>query len=344
MTTFRKSHRFTCAVALGFVSITAAQAQDHPDPPDPRDRSEVESVLAKAPEVSGEDLRDLHIVLLASEKDHGLHEHDYPLWQKNWQLLLGGAKSGSNATQLNMFGPANKIDPEEMKAGALSVKVTTAWEWPSKEQFQDADLIAAFSVVNWSDERNAELQDFLSRGGGFVVIHMGCVVGDGVGLDDEVAELIGLDWNWDYTRWRHGPMNLDIAKPDDPICLGLPKRMYFLDEAYWPLYGDRSKVGIIATSKETAGNFALRDKDGNLVFDNMDAIQQKWPEEPTKDEPMFWTYEYGKGRVYGCILGHYDWTFDDPYYRILLLRGMAWAAGESPYRFDPLVLRGTTVK
>ncbi len=41
-----------------------------------------------------------------------------------------------------------------------------------------------------------------------------------------------------------------------------------------------------------------------------------------------------------CILGHYTWTFDDPYFRILLLRGMAWAAGESPYRFERLVLRG----
>jgi len=344
MTAFRKSNPFICAFTMIFVSIAAAQAQDHPDPPDPRSRSEVESVLAKAPKVSSENLRDLHIVLLASEKDHGLNEHDYPLWQKNWQLLLGGVKSGSDAAQINMFGPANKVDPEAMKAGAPNVKVTTAWEWPSKEQFQNADLIAASSVVNWTEERNAELHEFLSRGGGFVTIHMSCVVEDGVGLDDEVAELIGLDWNWDYTRWRHGPMNLDIAKPDHPICLGLPKRMYFMDEAYWPLYGDRSKVSIIATSKETAGNFAVRDKDGNLVFDTVEAIQQKWPEEPTKDEPMFWTYEYGKGRVYGCILGHYDWTFDDPYFRILLLRGMAWAAGESPYRFDPLVLRGATVK
>ena len=45
-------------------------------------------------------------------------------------------------------------------------------------------------------------------------------------------------------------------------------------------------------------------------------------------------------RVFGCTPGHYTWTFDDPYFRIIFLRGMAWAAGESPYRFDPLVMRG----
>lgn len=344
MTIFQKGSLFISAVAVVCVSISTAQAREHPEAPEPRSRSDVESVLAKAPKVLEENLRNLEIVLLASEKDHGLNEHDYPLWQKNWQMLLGGVKSGSDATQLNMYGPANKVDDEALKAGAPNVTVTTAWEWPSKEQFQNADLIAAFSVVDWSEERNAELNAFLARGGGFVLIHMSCVVQDGLGLDNEVAEMIGLSWHWDYTRWRHGPMNLDIVKSDHPICLGLPKQLYFLDEAYWPLYGDRSKVTIIATSKETAKNFALRHEDGKLDFSNMAAIQQKWPQEPTKDEPMFWTYEYGKGRVFGCILGHYTWTFDDPFFRILLLRGMAWAAGESPYRFDPLVLRGATVK
>jgi type 1 glutamine amidotransferase len=36
-------------------------------------------------------------------------------------------------------------------------------------------------------------------------------------------------------------------------------------------------------------------------------------------------------------LGHFTWTFDDPYFRTLLLRGIAWAGGASPYRFDPLI-------
>jgi type 1 glutamine amidotransferase len=98
----------------------------------------------------------------------------------------------------------------------------------------------------------------------------------------------------------------------------LPETIHVLDEAYWPLKGDRSKITVLATSEETIS------KDS----------------EQTKPEPMFYTYEHGKGRVFSCILGHYTWTFDDPYVRILLLRGMAWAAGESPYRFDRLVLRG----
>ncbi|MDH3246986.1 MAG: hypothetical protein OEM26_20350, partial [Saprospiraceae bacterium] len=143
-----KSPLLIYVIALIFLSITTAAAQDHPSPPDPRNRSEVEAILAIAPGINRNSLRDLHIVLLASEKDHGLHEHDYPLWQQNWAMLLGGSQSGSEATQLNMYGPASDVDRDEMYAGAPNVKVETAWDWPSKEQFQKADLIVAFSVVN----------------------------------------------------------------------------------------------------------------------------------------------------------------------------------------------------
>ena len=32
----------------------------------------------------------------------------------------------------------------------------------------------------------------------------------------------------------------------------------------------------------------------------------------------------GKGRVFGFQPGHYTWSFDDPYFRIMLLSGIAW--------------------
>jgi len=59
---------------------------------------------------------------------------------------------------------------------------------------------------------------------------------------------------------------------------------------------------------------------------------------------MFWTFQQGSGRVFGSVPGHYARVFDDPYLRLLLLRGIAWAAGESPYRFDSLVLSGANVR
>lgn len=300
------------------VSLQIASNLLAAEAPKPRSRSEIESVLAKAPKPPArQKLRELNIVLVAFKKDHGQNEHDYPLWQKRWAVLLGGKDAGRE-NQVNLYGPAPKGKKKLTLAGAPKVNVSTAYGWPSKEQFEKADLIAAFCYIQYDKEKLMELEKFLSRGGGFVILHPAVIIPKGVNLVDETAELIGLAWQYDYTRWRHGQMSLKIAAADHPICLGLPGTIDLLDEAYWPLKGDRSKITILATSDETVS----KDSD------------------QTKPEPMFYTYEYGKGRVFSCILGHYTWTFDDPYFRILMLRGMAWAANESPYRFDRLVMRG----
>ncbi len=312
-----KSKAFIYVLFVATISSHLASSLWAAEAPKPRSRSEAEAVLAKAPEPPARrKLRELNVVLVAFKKDHGANEHDYPLWQKRWAVLLGGKKAGQEK-QVNLYGPAPK-GQKRVLAGAPKVQVSTAYGWPSKEQFKKADLIAMFCYVQWDEQKLEEMQEFLSRGGGVVILHPAVIVPKGKDITDQLAKLIGLAWEYDYTRWRHGPMDLKISTPDHPICMGLPETIHFLDEAYWPLKGDLGKVTVLGTSDETVS------KDS----------------EQTKPEPMFYIYEYGKGRVFSCILGHYTWTFDDPYCRILLLRGMAWAASESPYRFDPLVLRG----
>ena len=300
------------------ISLQIASGLWAAEAPKPRSLSEVEAVLAKAPKPpASRELRELNVVLVAFKKDHGPNEHDYPLWQKRWAVLLGGKEAGQEQ-QVNLYGPAPKAKQKMALAGAPKVQVSAAYGWPSKEQLKTADLIAAFCYVQWDEQKLGDLEEFLSRGGGFVILHPAVIIPEGKDITEQLTKLIGLAWEYDYTRWRHGPIDLKIAVPEHPICLGLPETIHFLDEAYWPLKGDLGKVTVLATSNETIS------KDS----------------QQTKAEPMFYAYECGKGRVFSCILGHYTWTFDDPYFRILLLRGMAWAAGESPYRFDRLVLRG----
>jgi type 1 glutamine amidotransferase len=57
-------------------------------------------------------------------------------------------------------------------------------------------------------------------------------------------------------------------------------------------------------------------------------------------QPQLWTTEPGKGRVLVSIPGHYSWTFDDPLYRILVLRGIAWVTREPVDRFNDIVWLG----
>lgn len=221
--------------------------------------------------------RSLQLVLVASKQDHGPGQHDYPAWQTNGTRLLG---SSSNLT------------------------ASTAWEWPSPEQFEHSDvLILYFWNHNWSEGRYRQLDDFLARGGGVVVLHSATIADKDPEL---LAERIGLSAQPVRTGYRHTPIDLQIVAPEDhPITQGLPRQIRFLDETYWPMIGNTNNVEVLAT-----------------------AIEEGRP------QPMIWTFQTGKGRVFASVLGHYTWTWQDPLFRALVLRGIAWAAGEDAKRFE----------
>lgn len=249
-----------------------------------RTRAEVEAALdagrSGAAPVSP---RPLNLVLVASKQDHGPGEHDYPRWQTNWSTLLGTADR---------------------------VTVTTAWEWPDDAQFQKADaLIFYFWNHDWNPRRYAQLDQFLGRGGGLVILHSACIADR---EPEPLAERLGLSAQPVRTKYRHGALELKVVTaPGHPITRGLPGVIPFVDETYWPMIGDPQGVEVLATAREE-----------------------------DRDWPMVWTYSRGRGRVFASILGHYARTYDDPLFRLLVLRGLAWAAGGPESRFDSLAAVG----
>jgi type 1 glutamine amidotransferase len=299
--------------SLVLICLTEACLAELPDPPPPRSRQEIEKVLARARELRpvGE-TEPLNVVLVADKKDHGPCEHDYPLWQKRWQALL----SGSRSEQVNLYGPPPGDRRPDRDIGRVTV--TTAQGWPDRQQFASADVIVVFCYIEWDEQKLAQLREYLNAGGGFVPVHSATWTKPGPSA--EVARLTGCGG---FTRYRHGSLKLRIVDPNHPICLGLPQQIESFDESYWPPTPELSgrAMHVLAVSNEKVA------KDSPEV----------------RPQPMFWTGEFGKGRVFGCVLGHYTWTFDDPYFRMLLLRGIAWSARQSPYRFDALVTRGVAL-
>ncbi|MFN3648177.1 MAG: HEAT repeat domain-containing protein [Armatimonadota bacterium] len=284
-------------------------------PPPRRELAEVKAVLAQAPKPpAARELRALNVLLVANRKDHGAHEHDYPRWMERWKVLLGGEQAGS--APVTLYGPTSDLPPGP-RPGAPKVRVETAVDWPTPEQLRRADVVVAFMGTGgiWNEAKLRDLRALLDRGAGFVALHAAVIAEKPHA--EPLADLLGLAWESGRTLFRHGPLDLKISDPSHPITRGLPERIHFEDESYWPLIGDASRVQVLATAEEaTPGT-------GQLA-----------------PHPMFWTHTVGKGRVFNSIPGHYSWTFDDPYFRLLVLRGTAWAAGESPYRFDPLALSG----
>ncbi|MEO8350610.1 MAG: c-type cytochrome, partial [Chthoniobacteraceae bacterium] len=116
------------------------------DPPMPpaRKRAEIAPFLETVGTPSAS-VKPLRILLVAGEKDHGVNEHDYPLWLDRWSRLL------------------------RLSAG---VSVTTSMEFPTREQLTEADVTVFYSRnAGWNPAAAALLDEYQKRGGGLVYLH-----------------------------------------------------------------------------------------------------------------------------------------------------------------------------
>ena len=117
-------------------------------------------------------------------------------------------------------------------------------------------------------------------------------------------------------KYRHGP--IDFVFHEHPLARGFTATSFtrekFVDETYWQFQGDPKDVQLLASAEE----------DGQL-------------------RPQLWTRQVGKGRVFVAVPGHYNWTFDDPVFRVLALRGICWAAQQQEDRLVELATIGARV-
>jgi putative heme-binding domain-containing protein len=283
-----------------------------------------------AKKLGPEKMKDLLTFLLSqapSMPDYGPEAPPAPRSRKEVEQVLAGApQPPAKYRPLHLVlisgkkdhGPGEHDYPawqhvwSKLLAMADDVKVTTAQDWPSPDDLKTADVLVFFQQGQWNPQRAKDIDAFLARGGGLVYIHYAV---DGGTDAPGFAQRIGLAWRGGQSKFRHGPLDLGFETGNKhPIARNFDK-VHFHDESYWQLTGDPKKITLLANGKE----------DG-------------------KAQPLFWTLEPSKGRVFVSIPGHYSWTFDDPLFRILLLRGIAWTAREPVDRFNELVTPGARLK
>ena len=193
-------------------------------------------------------------------------------------------------------------------------------------------VVLDYTGDNWPEVTRKAFLDYVSNGGGVVVVH----AADNAFPDwPEFNEIIGLGgWgNRDeksgpYLRWVDGkavqvaepgpggghgknlPYQVINRAPDHPIIKGLPEKwMHGSDELYHLLRGPGKNLTVLAT--------ALSEKEKNGTGNH---------------EPVLFTIAYGKGRVFHTVLGHAgDTQQDSPALQCVgfittLQRGAEWAA------------------
>ncbi|MBE7536895.1 MAG: ThuA domain-containing protein [Opitutaceae bacterium] len=255
------------------------------------------SVLACSAVIGSAAESPLRIFIRSGPKTHGPGAHDYPRFLREWVPLLNDR--GARATGGDAFPTASQL-------AETDVLILHA---------QEAGTIAAA-------EDRANLDRFLERGGGLVVIHAGVVSND----PDWFKSIVGGSWRNGTTRWLEGPMNLYFVDRHGPITRDV-SNWEMDDEIYYDLElsPDAHVLATAYTPKPGAS-------DNPRVQQRVSELTAGGKRVSIYDiQPQMWTYERkleGGAKPYRAFVsipGHYYENFNRPNYRAILLRGIAWA-------------------
>jgi len=217
--------------------------------------------------------------------------------QKVHALILSGANNHnwSETTPaikgiLTRAGISTDIteQPASLTAGQLSKYDVIVSNW---NNFKDKSL-------DWPEETRHAFLDFISKGGGHVMVHAGgCSFYDWGEYHKIVAS-----WG---KRTNHGPKHefpVNVDLPDHPICRGV-KSFQTTDELWRnTTFPEGSKMLMTGFSSEASGG-----RDTN--------------------EPVLAVSQYGNGRCVNFMLGHDASTMANPGFITVLTQSLLWAAG-----------------
>lgn len=219
-------------------------------------------------------------------------------------------------------------------AGMFEVTVATSPDKGKKEEMarfapdlSKCDVVVSnYNGENWSKELNDQLDARLKEGKvGLVIVHaannaftgwkeynqmigMGwrdAKFGKRLKYDDKGKEQI-VDAGEDQGSGHRytGPFTVTIRDAEHPVTKGMPKEwLHNNDELYDNMRGPIEHVKMLATAIPPA------DKKGAAAH-----------------EPMIWTVDYGKGRVFHTPMGHDVNAMRCVGFAVTLQRGTEWAA------------------
>jgi type 1 glutamine amidotransferase len=192
------------------------------------------------------------------------------------------------------------------------------------EEFRDAgpESLSRYDVAvlvysdkaaedHWSDSSKQVLQRFVQGGKGLVVYHHSSTA-----FKDwpEFAKMCGGNY---YKSAQHSPIHdftVTFTDRDHPITRGLKKTfVQTQDELYASMQMQPpGSYHVLATGW-----------DDHALYNG----KFKTPlTGPGANEPLLWTVDYGKGRVFALMIGHSAKATESAGWRTTFTRGVEWAA------------------
>jgi uncharacterized protein len=202
--------------------------------------------------------------------------------------------------------------------GRFAVRVTEEFRGCGPETLAPYDLVVLNYYemkkpeLRWGDRADNALLDFIRSGKGVVVYHFSVAAFEGWTEYEKLSA-----GNWRPNNGHHSAghdFKVDIKDADHPITKGL--------KASFP----QPKDELYANLKwQPSGTFHVL----ATAWDDH-ALYGGKARQPTPgagiDQPMLWTVDYGKGRVFTTALGHDIPAVQTPAFVVTFTRGAEWAA------------------
>jgi predicted DNA-binding protein with PD1-like motif/type 1 glutamine amidotransferase len=207
--------------------------------------------------------------------------------------------------------------------GKFDVRVMEEFRGAGPETLAPYDLVVlnyferGRPELQWGDRANAAFLDFVRSGKGVVVYHFSMAAFDGW---KEYEKLSG--GNWRPNNGHHSATHnfvVDVKDREHPITKGL--KLSFPqtnDELYANLrWQPAGSYHVLATAYDDHALYQAS---------RTDSRAPQPLEGPGVNEPMLWTVDYGKGRVFVTALGHDVEQVQTPAFVTTFARGAEWAA------------------
>jgi type 1 glutamine amidotransferase len=186
------------------------------------------------------------------------------------------------------------MDPVVAKTGDFDAAVAENFDALKAENLQKFDLVLFYgSGGDLKDPAQEKgLEDFVKAGGGMAGVH----ATDAHKKSDVYWRLIGGR----FTTHGGGKFRIAVLDKKHPV-MATVEDFEIQDETYRNQYHAEAKLHWLG---------------------RIDRGDEK--------EPMIWTQEIGKGRMFSTTLGHGREAFANPAFQRLVVRGLYWAAGREP--------------
>jgi type 1 glutamine amidotransferase len=200
--------------------------------------------------------------------------------------------------------------------GLFETRIAEEFRDAGPESFRDYDVIVLVNsdkaaTDRWSPRTQQALLDFVRGGKGLVVYHHSATA-----FKDwpEYARLCGGNYYGKAQHSDYHDFTVDFVDRKHPITKGLPKG--FL-QPHDELYAN------LVMQPEGSYHLLASAWDDHDLYHGKSKVPLAGP---GSNEPLMWTVDAGKGRVFATMIGHSAEAVQSPGFRATFTRGVEWAA------------------